>query len=74
MGGSKLNEFLALIGQLFLIVCLQSVLELFIDATNKPHLVKLLSIACYAGSLYLLLQFVFNNLMPEMFSIFRMVF
>lgn len=69
-----MNEFLALIGQLFLIVCLQSVLELFIDATNKPYLTKILSIACYAGALYILLQFVFNNLVPEMFGIFRMVF
>lgn len=69
-----MNEFLVLVGQILLIVCLQSVVELFIDATSKPYLIKILSIACYVGSLYLLLRFVFDNLMPEIFNIVRMAF
>jgi len=66
-----MNEFLALIGQIFLITCIQSILEMFIDPNERPYLSKVLSIACYAGGLYLVLQFVFTHLISEMFSLFR---
>jgi len=66
-----MNDFLALIGQIFLITCIQSVLEMFIDSAERPYLSKVLNIACYAGGLYLVLQFVFNNLITEMFSLIR---
>jgi len=66
-----MDKLLALIGQIFLITCIQSVLEMFIDPDKRPYLLRVLSIACYAGGLYLVLQFVFQNLVPEMFRLFR---
>ena len=69
-----MSPFFTLIGQLFLITCIQSILEMFIDQTQKPYLAKVLSIACYAGALYLLLQFVFDNVMPELYSLFSFAF
>ena len=60
-----MREFAILIGQLFFIALMQTVLELFIDSDKKPMHVKILNIACIMGSLYLLLQFVFDYLLSE---------
>ena len=68
-----MNELLALIGQIFLITCIQSVLEMFIDPEKRPYLLRILSIACYAGGLYLVLQFVFDHLISEMMTLFRSI-
>lgn len=66
---------MVLIGQIFLIVCLQGVLEMFISQTKSPDYLKnMLSIAAYAGSFYLVLRFVFDNLVKEIFEVFRVVF
>ena len=69
-----MEEFLMLIGQLFLITCIQSVLDMFIDKDARPYLSRILSIACYAGSLYILLKFVFDHLLKEMFTLFTNTF
>ncbi|MCL2616755.1 MAG: hypothetical protein FWD96_03815 [Defluviitaleaceae bacterium] len=67
-----MREFMILVGQIFLISCIQSIVELFID--EKSHLRKILNIACFMGGLYLLLQFVFNYLFPEITQIVRVYF
>ena len=72
--GGKMNELLALIGQIFLIVCVQAVMEMFIEQYKQPYLSKILSIACYSGALYLLLQFIFDNLLTEIFTLLRLGF
>lgn len=69
-----MNDFLFLIGQIFLITCVQTIFEMFIDQKQKPYLGQVLNIACYAGALYLLLQFVFNNVVSEMYTLFRFAF
>ena len=61
-----MREFTVLIGQLFFIALMQTVLELFIDPEERPKHVQILNIACIIGSLYLLLQFVFEYLMGEL--------
>jgi len=66
-----MDDLLALIGQIFIITCVQSILEVLIDAGERPQLSKILNVACYAGGLYLVLQFVFKNLMSELFTLFR---
>ena len=66
-----MDQLLALIGQIFIITCVQSILEMFIDPGERPYLSKILSIACYAGGLYLVLQFVFDNVVSELFTLFR---
>ena len=63
-----MREFTVLIGQLFFIALMQTVLELFIDPRERPKHVQILNIACIIGSLYLLLQFVFEYLMGELFT------
>ena len=60
-----MREFTLLIGQLFFIALMQTVLELFMEPKERPHHVKILNIACVMGSLYLLLQFAFNYLLNE---------
>ena len=60
-----MREFTMLIGQLFFIALMQTVLELFIDADERPKHVKILNIACIMGSMYLLLQFAFEYLLGE---------
>jgi hypothetical protein len=53
-----------LLGQIFIIICLQGITENFISDDNK-NLKKTLNTACYLGMLYFVLQFVVSNLLPE---------
>ncbi|MCL2421497.1 MAG: hypothetical protein FWD03_06525 [Defluviitaleaceae bacterium] len=69
-----MREFTILIAQLFFIALTQTVLELFIDPSQKPHHVRILNIACIIGSLYLLLQFVFEYLLGEISTIMTFPF
>ena len=69
-----MREFMILVGQIFLIVCIQAVLELFINLSQRPLLKGILDIACFVGGLYLLLQFVFGHLFPEITQIVRVYF
>ena len=69
-----MREFTLLIGQLFFIALMQTVLELFIDPKERPKHVQILNIACIMGSLYLVLQFVFTYILRELSSIVRMPF
>ena len=64
-------EFLELIGQIFLIVCIGSILEFFIDQAQKPFLSKLVNIASYAASFYLVLRFVFDHLIKEVLDVMK---
>jgi len=69
-----MREFMLLVGQIFLISCTQSILELFTNLSEKTHQGKILGIACFMGSLYLLLQFVFNHLFPQVAQIVQIHF
>ena len=64
-----MREFTMLIAQLFIIALMQTVLELFFDPEKRPHHVRILNIACIIGSLYLLLQFVFEYMLGEIATI-----
>ena len=69
-----MNEFMMLIGQIFVIACLQNISEVFIEGGSKTYLLKVLNVACYVGAFYLVLQFVFASLMPEIIRIFNVAF
>ncbi len=69
-----MKEFMVLIGQIFLISCIQTITEIFVDPGSKPYQARVLNIACFAGSLYLLLQFVFNHLMKELVTVIKFPF
>lgn len=68
-----MNEVLTLLAELFLIGCLHVIMNLLIDSEKMPFFSKITSIACYAGSLFVVVRFVVSNLLPQMAQIFRMV-
>jgi len=67
-----MNELMLLIGQIFIIACLQNVSESLIEEGGKSYLFKALSAACYVGAFFLVLQFVFSVMMPEITRMFVM--
>ena len=69
-----MSEFLALIGQILLITCIQMFSEIFIDADKRPYLSKIANVACYAVGVYFVVQFVFDTLMREVVAIVGSVF
>jgi len=68
------NEFMILIGQIFVIACLQNISEVMIEDGSKGYLLKAVNVACYVGAFYLVLQFVFSSFMPEILRIVTLSF
>ena len=61
-----MREFAILVGQLFCIALLQMLLESFLEGRKEwLHVIKM---ACLLGSLYLLLQYAYRYVLPELFS------
>lgn len=58
-----MEGFLVLAGQLFLIVCIQSVLEVAAADRFQNHLQKVISLAAYLAALLLVLRFMEGNLL-----------
>lgn len=56
-----MNDFFLLIGQIFLIALIQLVLEVLIDAKNRPLQATLINVACFLGGLYLVMDFLFGR-------------
>ena len=69
-----MQAFTVLIGQLFFIAILQTVLESFLDLHEKERHKTILGVACVLGSLYLLMQFVYNHLLREMATFITLPF
>lgn len=69
-----MGEFLTLLGQIFIISCLQSIVELFIDPTLKSYQIRLINIACFSGSLYLIIQYISGTLISEISTVFKFAF
>ena len=68
-----MSEVITLLAELFLIGCLHMIMNLLIDSDKMPFFSRITSIACGAGSIFVLVRFVINNLLPQMAQIFRMV-
>jgi hypothetical protein len=69
-----MREFITLVTQIFIITLVQIVIEVFMDASKNPYQAKLLNIACFTGSLYLLINFVFNILLKELNTVVKFPF
>ena len=69
-----MREFMVLVGQIFLISLVQTILEVFLKSENRDYQIKIINIACIMGSLYLVVQFVFTYVIKELMSIVRMPF
>ena len=63
-----IRKFIVLIGEIFFITCLQSVAEVFMNINKKSYQTKILNVACFCGSLYLLLKYVFDNIIEDLIS------
>ena len=68
MGDFFMRKFIILIGEIFFIACLQSVIEVFMNMNEKSYQAKVLNVACFCGSLYLLLKYVFDNIIKDLMS------
>lgn len=69
-----MEQFLVMIGQLFLITCIQSILEVYTADKKSIHMNRIITIACYLGSLYIVMQFTFQHLIRELSSFFVRMF
>ncbi len=52
-----MQAFLTLAGQFFIILCIQSILEVMAYSRRQNHLLKPISLGCYIASLLLVLHF-----------------
>lgn len=52
-----MQGFLTLAGQFFIILCIQSILEVMVFSRRQNHLLKPISLGCYIASLLLVLRF-----------------
>jgi hypothetical protein len=64
-GEIGMREFTILIGEIFFIALLQTVIETFLDKDKHSQQMKIINIACILGSLYLLLRFVYDHILSE---------
>jgi len=69
-----MREFMILVGQIFLISLVQTILEVFLKTDNRDYQVRIINIACIMGSLYLVIQFVFTYVIRELTAIVHMPF
>ncbi|MDR2650530.1 MAG: hypothetical protein LBB94_12575 [Clostridiales bacterium] len=69
-----MREFMTLIGQIFLISLVQTILEVFLKSDNRDYQIRIINIACIMGSLYLVLQFVFTYILKELTTMIRLPF
>jgi len=52
-----MQAFLTLAGEFFIILCIQSILEVMASSRRQNHLLKPISLGCYVASLLLVLHF-----------------
>ena len=64
-----MNGFLTLAGQLFLILCIQSVLEAMVTKWQNNYMLKPIELGCYLASLVAVLRFMEEYLFDMMRSI-----
>jgi len=69
-----MREFFELLGQIFFISCIETIIELFIDSKARPYQTRLINIACFLGSLYFLIAYIQNVMLGELISVFKFNF
>jgi len=69
-----MREFMVLVGQIFLISLVQTILEVFLKSENRDYQIRIINIACIMGSLYLVIQFVFTYVIRELTTMIHMPF
>ena len=69
-----MNDVIALFGSLFIIVMIQIIIDMFLDDSKRPFLSKMLGAACYAAALFVVLKFILDNLLPQIYNVFNISF
>lgn len=64
-----MDGFLTLAGQLFLILCIQSVLEAMVTKWQNNYMLKPIELGCYLASLVVVLRFMESYLFDILRSI-----
>lgn len=67
-----MENLFILLAQIFLISCFQILFEVFIDKDEKPYQAKIVNLACFVGSLYLVLIFIYEILITELISLLNL--
>lgn len=67
-----MDQLFLLLAQIFLISCFQILFEVFIDKDERPYQAKIVNLACFVGSLYLVLLFVYETLITELMTILQL--
>jgi hypothetical protein len=70
----RVKEFILLIGEIFFIVLLQRVIDEFMTEFKLETQKRFVNIACVLGSLYLLLNFVYDNILSEIATFVKFPF
>jgi hypothetical protein len=60
-----MREFMILIGELVLIAMVQVILDAILDESGQKRAIKVVNIACILISYFLLVRYVYNNLIGE---------
>lgn len=63
-----MDQLFLVLTQIFLISCFQILFEAFIDKDERPQQAKIINLACFIGSLYLVLNFAYETLIIELIS------
>jgi hypothetical protein len=66
-----MEPFLKLAGELFLVIFVQSVLEIFASSRKQYHFHKVIFLGCYLASLALVLNFMYQyffQMIPGIFN------
>ena len=66
-----MDGFLALAGQLFLILCIQSVLEAMVTKWQNNYMLKPIELGCYLASLAAVLRFMERYLFDILRSVLK---
>ena len=66
-----MNGFLTLTGELFLILCIQSVLEAMAAKKQNNYMQKPIELGCYLASLVVVLQFMERYFLDVLHTILR---
>ena len=68
-----MTAIMQLFGQIFLIAIIQTIAEAFIDGGDKPLQIKIINIACFLASLYLVLEFMFSYIFRHITPFFDFI-
>jgi hypothetical protein len=68
------SEFIMLIGQILIIVILQTIIETFFEKEKHAVQLRIINIACILGSFYLLIEFIFGHILNQITDFVKLPF